>query len=379
MRALAYEESAMIKIHRSEPGAGMIPMPRERSTRVLRSPGSRSRKRGVGLVEGVLVLGAIITIAWGVHAWNESLVRNYPGPRSAVQLVAYDLPPLLCLAISPDQRTVVSVGAEGVLRMHDLQTRKCSAIITSQYSELTTACFSPDGSRLLVGTAGGEIELWDCENIHAPVFSQKVHRGRVTLLAYHPDGRSFLTAGDDNRNILWNAATLEQLFELPPGESAARTGAFLPAGNLFVTGTVFGQLQLWDLTKRQLVNATRISQTTEPRESIVEGLCIISDETEVLVATRDGELGIWDARSGIRRAQFPHPGRYVTSLGLLADGRHAVSGGIDGQIQMWDVSSRRCIKSIPAHAGPIHSIVAPTDSRLIISTGWDGVERFWDL
>ncbi|MDB5338304.1 MAG: angio-associated migratory cell protein isoform [Planctomycetaceae bacterium] len=369
----------MINFRRSEQGTGMIRMPRERSASVLRGRGSIFQKSGVGLVEIVLVLGAIFAIAWGAHAWHESQVRNYPGPRSAVQHSAYDVPPLLCVAVSPDQRTVVSVGAEGVLRMYDLQTRKCSAMVTSQYFELTTVCFSPDGSRLLVGTAGGEIELWNCDDIRVPVFSRKVHAGRVTFLAYHPDGRSFLTAGDDDRNIIWNAQTLEPLFELPPGESATRSGAFLPAGNLLVLGTVFGQLQLWDLTTRQLVNATKVSITSEPRESIVEGLCILSDETEVLVVTRDGELGIWDARSGTRRLKFRHPGRYITSLHMLANGRHAVSGGLDGQIQIWDVSSGHCIKSIPAHAGPVHAMAATTDSRLMISTGWDGTERFWDL
>ncbi len=356
----------------------MIGTSRERSTMERHRP-SLFQKRGVGLVEVVLVVGTIFAIAWGAHTWNESLVGNYAGPRSALRIADYEVAPLLSVAISPDQRAAVSVGSEGVLRVYDVQSRKCTATVTSQYFELTNVCFSPDGSQLVVGTAGGEIELWNCDDIRVPTFTGKVHSGRVTHITYHPDGRSFLTAGDDNRNIIWNAHTLEPLYELPPRESATRSGGFLPKANLLVIGTVLGQLELWDLTTRQLVKATAVSKTIEPRESIVEGVCFLADETEVLVVTRDGDLGIWDARGGTRRVKFPHPGRFITSLHLLANGRQAVSGGLDGQIQMWDVSSGHCIKSIPAHAGPIHSMATTADDRLMISTGWDGTEKFWDL
>ena len=347
-------------------------------------PGSTSPKirifprSGIGLAEVVLVLSAIVAIAWGSQAWQDNLAANYPAPRSALSLTSSNKLPLLSMALSPDQRTAVSVGIEGVVRMYDMQARTCSGELGPQQSELSAVCISPDGHQILIGTESGEIELWDWDNTQQPLIRRPAHQHRVTVLIYSPDGKSFITASDDGRTVVWDSQTLEQLFELPSIAAITRTACFIPASNRLVTGTIYGDVHLWDLPRRQLLSKTHVSRTTEPRESIVEGIQIISDETQILIATRDGAIGIWDLKNGTRTLKFHDQGRQLTSLILSDQGRQAITGGIDGHIDFWDMSTGLCVNSVPAHAGPVNSLAVTADSRLVISAGWDGMARFWD-
>lgn len=335
-------------------------------------------RSGVGLAEVVLVLSAIMVIAWGSQVWQDNLAAKYPAPRSALSLTNCKELPLLSVAIAPDQRTAVSVGIEGVVRMYDLQTRTCSGEIGPQQAELSAVSISPDGTQVLIGTENGEIELWDWDNAQQPLIRRAAHEHRVTVLVYSPDGNSFITASDDRRTVVWDSHTLEQLFELPSIAANTRTACFIPASNRLVTGTVYGDVHLWDLTTRQLLSKTHVSRTTEPRESIVEGIQMISDETQVLIATRDGAIGIWDLKNGTRTLKFHDQGRQLTSLILCNQGRQAITGGIDGHIDFWDMSTGLQLKSVPAHAGPVNALAATKNSRLVISAGWDGMARFWD-
>lgn len=347
-------------------------------------PGSTSPKirifprNGIGLAEVVLVLSAIVAIAWGCQLWQDNLAANCPCTRTALSLTSCNKLPLLSVAISPNQRTAVSVGIEGVVQRYDLQTRTCSGELGPQQSELSAVCISPDGRQILIGTESGEIELWDWDRTQQLLMRQPFHQNRISVLVYSPDGHSFVSAGNDGRTIVWDSHTLEQLFELPSVNANTRTGCFIPASNLLVTGTVYGDVHLWDMTTRQLLSTTHVSRTTEPRESTVEGIQVVSNETQVLVATRDGEIGIWDLKKSTRTLKFRDTGRQLTSLILCNQGRQAIAGGIDGHIDFWDMSTGLCVNSVPAHAGPVNSLAATADSRLVISAGWDGMARFWD-
>ncbi len=344
-----------------------------------RQPGPIGQKRGGGIVEVILVLGAIVIIVCGVHAWHESLISGYPGPRSALRHSSFDTPPITAVAISPDQQAAISVGTAGVIRVHDLQSRKPSAEMASRFREACAIAISPDGSQFIVGTGAGQIEVWIGDDICVPSINRQGHSGRITSLAFHPDGQSFLTCGDDQRNIFWDINTLEPLFELPSVSSAIHTVSFLAQGKQLLTGNQHGQLQLWDLATKKILSTTLVSSSAVVHDSIIEGIAVLSDETEVLAVARSGEMGIWDLRTGERKLKFRHPGQPIASLCMLKNGRHVVTGGIDGQIQIWNIQTGLCIRSIPAHAGTVLALEATTDSQLLVSAGWDGTLKFWDL
>ena len=55
------------------------------------------------------------------------------------------------------------------------------------------------------------------------------------------------------------------------------------------------------------------------------------------------------------------------------------SAGEDGQVKLWDLRSGRPPRVFRGHAGPVHSVAFLADGRRFISAGQDGVIRVWSI
>ena len=80
------------------------------------------------------------------------------------------------------------------------------------------AAFSPDGKTIAYPTAHRGVALWDIARkaeVSRPIVG---HTGRVVSLAFSPDNRLFVTAGEDGNVLIWRT---------PPPNS--KSAVLLPA------------------------------------------------------------------------------------------------------------------------------------------------------
>lgn len=119
------------------------------------------------------------------------------------------------LVFSPDSSYVAAGGYDGEIRIFDAKTGKAVLSVNVQ-SEINSVCFSPDGTRLLVGCgrfksskkvsyAGARIldVKTGREISHTP------YNGSVYSVAYSPTGMSYAICGGDKKQavILFDAIT----------------------------------------------------------------------------------------------------------------------------------------------------------------------------
>jgi len=56
-----------------------------------------------------------------------------------------------------------------------------------------------------------KIIIWDVEKKSEKLILEDGHKGAVNYLAWLPDGTHLVSAGSDNKIILWNAKTAEPI------------------------------------------------------------------------------------------------------------------------------------------------------------------------
>ena len=175
-------------------------------------------------------------------------------------------------------------------------------------SEVTVLTFSPDGKKLVGGTMGGKVQMWDAAtgteltpflagqhsddkekpaNFDGAVTFQDV----ITALAFSSNG-ALLAVGSQRKIRLLGSRKQTRLKEVPYG---AESLAFSPDNTVLVAGLINASIELWDLTKGEKI--TTLNGHTQPVETLV-----FSPDGKTLVSTgQDGTILIWDWEEAIKQ------------------------------------------------------------------------------
>jgi WD40 repeat protein len=161
-----------------------------------------------------------------------------------------------------------------------------------------------------------------------------------------------LSRRDNNKILLLDAQTGRELAGLPTRASPLTAITFSADGRFLAAG-ITGEVQVWDVDKRQLVHTIR------GFERVVMTLAYSPDAAYLAAGTQDGQVWIWHAtgeQTG-QVAQIIQAGTSGVRLLIFSpDGRSLVTGGIKRHpLMIWDV--------LPANPSTTPSTTAPAATR----------------
>lgn len=189
---------------------------------------------------------------------------------------------------------------------------------------------------------------------------QTGHSGKLTSLAFSPDGKTLASSSGDDTIKFWNFATGEQLRTI---EGADGLLAFGPEGKIIVSGNIVG-LAVWDVSSgakvRDLnfhVNAVALS----PNGRIIAGNNIL-----------------WDSSTGARLRMLD-PTAHFESAAFSPDGKLLASGAWEGTVKLWDVSTGAELRSIETGIAHVLCVAFSPNGKLIAGAGVDGPIKLWDV
>ena len=70
---------------------------------------------------------------------------------------------VLCVAISPDGRTLATGSEDGAVKLWDLSTGKLWTTLSAHTAAVNAAVFAPDGKTLATGSKDTTVRLWSIE------------------------------------------------------------------------------------------------------------------------------------------------------------------------------------------------------------------------
>lgn len=275
--------------------------------------------------------------------------------------------------MKPDTHTLASKsgalwsvgGTDGIMKRQPLGGRVACA-----------ACFSPDGSLLLLGFSDGLLLLMDAETLRPVSTLRYCHSDQVTSLRFRSDGMLFASGSWDRTVRLGDCLTGQQVGEPLGGYRDKMTSVHVSRDGLSIaSGSEDGTVRLWDpITGRQ--TGKSFGGLGRPITSI----CFSPDKAFIAGGSRDGSVNIWSSVTGQDVIDsHVHQTSRVTSIHFSPDGKLVASGSEDGSVFLWETTSGHQVGApLVGHRYGIGSVRFNIDGSLLASASWDGTVRLWD-
>jgi WD40 repeat protein len=176
-----------------------------------------------------------------VHLWDAAthkLLRELPCARSMTG----------SLAFSPDSAILVVASGDAGVQLWDVER----ATLTAEFPDpdyTWSVALSADGRTLAIGSANGEVRLYDRASMQLRGVLLG-HEGGIRTMSFSPDGRTLATGSDDRTVRLWHIPTAQPLLVLRGHQEKVFAVQFSRDGRVLASGSQDGTVRLWQATDK---------------------------------------------------------------------------------------------------------------------------------
>ncbi|KAF7966265.1 hypothetical protein HWV62_39411 [Athelia sp. TMB] len=208
--------------------------------------------------------------------------------------------------------------------------------IYNHKDEAIAVAFSPDGSRIALGSSGGNVQVWDILTGQPALPLLEGHKSPVWSVSFSPDGSKIASGSWDGTVRVWDAVTGQTTLSLARGpRDPVHSVAFSPDGSKIVSGSYEGVLRVWDAITGQ--------PTLPPLEghgNSVRSVSFSPDGSRIVSGSDDKTILVWDALTGQRTTLPPiNNNDGVRSVSFSPDGSRIVAELHDRSVWAWNADT----------------------------------------
>ncbi|MFO1096567.1 MAG: protein kinase [Planctomycetaceae bacterium] len=278
-------------------------------------------------------------------------------------------------ALSPDQRRLALVGADGTVRIFAWPEGELLAEWPGGQGEVNGICFSPDGNQLWTAGDDGTLCSWDlaAQSLQARF---NAHGPELAFEVVQDPGRGCLySCGREGTIRIWDAATGASLGELAGHTGTVDTLELSPDRQTLYSQSKDETLRFWDLTT---LTCRRVIDTSPHRVSYIR---LSPDGRWLAASTPSSLLIIFDLQSGaqvLNQSTLNEP----TRLCFDDSSRRLFVGDLIGVIHEWELGAdgltwASTTTEWQAHGDEVSHLNWSSSSSELISVGRDGTMQAW--
>ncbi|KAF7972465.1 hypothetical protein HWV62_17878, partial [Athelia sp. TMB] len=313
---------------------------------------------------------------WMWHALSRDLAPLLFTPRMPR---AWFIEQVTSVCFSPDGSRIVSGLDDGTVRVWHARGQPALPSLQGHKGSVTSVCFSPDGSRIVSGSADKTVRVWHALSGQPALPPLQGHEKVVTYVCFSPDGSRIISGLDDGTVWVWDAFSGQPALSpaLPPLQwhQSSIVMCFSPDGSM-ISGSDGKAVRVWDALRGQPA-----LPPLQGHEFPVVSVCFSPDGSRIVSGSADKTLRVWHAPTG-QPALPPLQGHedVVVSVCFSPDGSRIASGSHDGTVRVWHaLSGQLALPPLQGHTlSPGWSLRFSPDGSRIVSRSLDGTVRKWD-
>jgi WD40 repeat protein len=334
---------------------------------------------------------------------------------------------IFSLAASPDGKSVVSASFDGIIKIwsisgkaiysnpskEDCQTEKV-------HKDVKDIAITKDGKKAITASNDHTLSVWGL------VTRQKLsllqgHEDRVTSVAIFSDSRRALSASSDYTLRTWDLSQGKEIrkidCEFGEKEKKYIWSSLSIAPNDREVFSIFGdtrgsRVDSWDINKGEIRTSARlwdavrvflgitrcvdaivlpldwkVFQIIKPRtgetidvsghEDRVNSVILTPDDQQIISASDDRTLKIWDLATATELETLYGHTRGVTDVAVSLNGQRIASIA-DTELKIWDLAARNCLATFEADQSFTCCAITP-DGSTVLAGDTEGMVHFLQL
>ncbi|KIK24088.1 hypothetical protein PISMIDRAFT_646831, partial [Pisolithus microcarpus 441] len=302
------------------------------------------------------------------------------------------------VAFSPDGKRIVSGSADRTVRVWDAERGfQIGSHLEGHTDWVLSVGFSPDGKRIVSGSWDKTVRVWNTERGFWIGNHFEGHTGEVLSVAFSPDGKKIVSGSADNTVRIWDAERGVQIGNHLEGHTCSvESVAFSPDGKKIVSGSWDKTVRIWDPER-----GIQIGSYLEGHIALISSVAWSPDGKRI--ATASNGVMVLKAESGMHISSYTNGHVFgFRAVAFSPEGKRIVSGSADGIVTVWDTDrsmqigchleghidvtvrvwdAERSVQigsQLEGHIKGVYSVAFSPDSKRIVSCSQDRTVRVWD-
>ncbi|XP_073250807.1 transducin beta-like protein 3 isoform X1 [Porites lutea] len=331
-----------------------------------------------------------------VKVWDiikQYYTHNFKGSSGVVSLV--------CFHPNAQLLHLFSASDDCKIRIWDLKTSRCLAVLESHYSVVTSLAFSHCGQYVVSSSRDNVLNMWNLSNKKllrtVPAFEgvESVVMLPIGIDCPGCDDKSieyFITAGSKGQLRVWKFSDGKCVFSktvLHAKNNKNKESSKDESGQQIVHATLCRTLGMiavvtfdHNIVLHELASLTRTKQFVGYNDEILDLSFVGADENHLAVATNSSQLRIYDLTTMNCQLLEGHTDT-ILSLEVNNNGNRLVTGSKDNTIRIWKMTSETEFKCVAVGVGHTHAVATVAWSRLnssfVASGSQDNTIKIWNV